>query len=547
MFNLAILIGIYSYIIFFLGINNLLYRDYVNSVSVGFILFLLWFFRKSLIYFFRNFRTAFSRIIKDKISLTTIILLLLLSFTNLIGALGPELAFDALWYHLTLPKIFIDNHSIFHIPGGLLYYSDMPKLGEMLYIGALSFGNEIYAKVIHWFFGLLILSGIYKLSRKFFNQQISLLAALIFYSSLVVAWESTTAYIDLIRTFFELLAFAAFINWWQSLRKKWFIVSAIMIGLATATKLLAIGSIFMFIILIFYKKALLESKYKAAFLYSLIFAIIVLLTASPWFLFAYLNTGNPIYPIFSEIFSTLNTKIFDISLLNPLMFLETIWKLFTYASDPLNPIYIIFFPLLVFYFFKSDKAIKVFFLYFILALGCWYLTSQVEGSRLILPYLPVVSILCAGLVDYIKQGSTRFPRKSYIALVLLIFLIAIITIVYRGVANKKYIPVIVGNESKEEFLTKNLNFSFGDFYDIDDYFAKTITEADTVLLYGFHNLYYVNFPYTHDSWIKPGESFNYIAVQGGELPERFSSWKLIYENKTTNVKLYSDGGKRWKY
>ena len=102
-------------------------------------------------------------------------------------------------------------------------------------------------------------------------------------------------------------------------------------------------------------------------------------------------------------------------------------------------------------------------------------------------------------------------------------------------------------QSRSEFLSKNLNFSFGDFYDTDDYFRKNIKQNDKVLLYGFHNLYYVDFPFVDSSWVKKGDSFNYIAVQNSDLPKRFVDWDLIYNNSLTKVKLYKKGNVRWAY
>jgi hypothetical protein len=96
-------------------------------------------------------------------------------------------------------------------------------------------------------------------------------------------------------------------------------------------------------------------------------------------------------------------------------------------------------------------------------------------------------------------------------------------------------------------LTNNLNYSFGDFYDTDGYFAKTIKSSDKVLLFGFHNLYYVNFPFIDSSFIKKGDKFNYIAVQGSGIAPRFSDWKEIYYNKMTHVMLYTKEGKEWVY
>jgi len=129
----------------------------------------------------------------------------------------------------------------------------------------------------------------------------------------------------------------------------------------------------------------------------------------------------------------------------------------------------------------------------------------------------------------------------------MVIIVSFFSIGYRGLANAKYLPVILGFESKAEFLEKHLNFSFGDFYDIDGYFANNIKPTDKVLLYGFHNLYYVDFPFIDSSWVKKGDIFNYIAVQNAILPQRFSAWSLIYKNRKTGVSLYSLGGKRWVF
>src|SRR6185437_14950424 len=118
---------------------------------------------------------------------------------------GPEIGFDALWYHLTLPKLYLGWHQVRHIPGGLLYYSDMPKLTEMLYISGLAILGETGAKLIHFSFGILCCIALYKVGRKFFSPLLSLIAVAIFYSNLVVGWESISAYIDLARTFFNIM------------------------------------------------------------------------------------------------------------------------------------------------------------------------------------------------------------------------------------------------------------------------------------------------------------------------------------------------------
>ncbi|MDP3987959.1 MAG: hypothetical protein Q8P80_02340, partial [Candidatus Levybacteria bacterium] len=167
MFALAILIGIYSYLIFGLGLWSLLTKENISILTFLFFFLLIVLNKKYFRSSFKCFKTFKQwRKITDKFTLIILIILGAQMIVNLIGALGPEISFDALWYHLTLPKMYLLSGSISHIPGGLLYYSDMPKLGEMLYALPLSFGSQTGAKLIHFSFGLLSLAALYFLSRK---------------------------------------------------------------------------------------------------------------------------------------------------------------------------------------------------------------------------------------------------------------------------------------------------------------------------------------------------------------------------------------------
>ena len=198
MFTVAFLTGIYSYIIFILGILNKLYSGHILLFTFAYLVLCVVLFRIRIKDFYLKIKKRTIRLHNlPKLFFSLIIIQCLINF---IGALGPELSFDALWYHLTLPKLFFEQHSIFFIQGNLLYYSLFPKLGEMLYIASLSINGEILAKILHYTFGILTLLVIYKISKKFLNNVFSTLACLIFSSNLVFAWQSTTAYIDLFRT-----------------------------------------------------------------------------------------------------------------------------------------------------------------------------------------------------------------------------------------------------------------------------------------------------------------------------------------------------------
>lgn len=544
MFAIALIIGIYAYGVFALGLTGLLFKQYILMLTTLVILFSIKYFWKNIQ--FINFFKIISRFynsLKGQNALTIkilIIIFILLLVVNLLGALGPELSFDALWYHLTLPKIYLEKHTIFHIPGGLLYYSDMPKLTEMLYIPSLMFGNEITAKLVHFLFGLLTSFAIYKFCRKYYSVKISLVGMIVFYSNIVVGWESTTAYIDLARTFFEFMALWGFVNFLESKKRIWLIESSLIMGLAISTKLLSITSLIIYILIIIFFSKGYFGNYLNKIKSILFYISLSILVSLPWFIFSYLNTKNPFYPFLSQMYPV-KLSIFSFHYINPINFIKEVWMLFVRSEDPVSPIYLIVLPVLICVWNKYNKYTKIIAFYCILSLFLWYLVPRTGGGRFIMSYLPAFSVLVASTIREVNKSKIKS------LLIFIIVFLSLTTISYRFLANIKFIPYIIGIETKKEFLNKNLNFSYGGFYDTDDYLKHKIKNNDMVLIYGIHNLFYADFPYIHESWVQKGDEFNYLLLQNADIPERFKYWKLIYENNLSNVKLYSFGGQKWVY
>jgi hypothetical protein len=541
MFIVGILVGIFSYFIFALGLLGMLHRNLLLIITIVFL-------AGSTIYFVKkgNLRilTAFfSHLKRDRFRMLLFGLLCIQAIVNLIGVLGPEVAFDALWYHLTFPKIYLQEHVVRFIPGNVLYYSVMPKLTEMLYTTALAVQSEILAKGIHYLFGIGCCIVLYQLTKRYFSSMIALLTVLIFYSNLVVGWESITAYIDLTRTFFEILALSSFLRWTENNERNNLALTGVMVGLAISTKLLALGSVVIFLLLITYylfiKKKPLSHITRSVGIF-LFFALSIPL---PWFIYAFIHTGNPVYPFFTPLYETSVSPL----LLSPVKIVSDLWEIFTHAADPISPIYLMFMPLLVVFYKRLLPAIKLVAMYSLLALIIWYVTPRSGGGRFILPYLPAFSLLAGSLVYKVGKQKVTSAFPLYRFMLILVIVVSGISIGYRGIANVKYLPVIIGIEKKEVFLSRELNFSYGDFYDIDGFFKNTLKPNDRVLLYGFHNLYYVNFPYIHESAVRKGDHFTYIAVQNGLIPKRFWYWPEIYYNPITKVGVYSLRGQEWVY
>jgi len=510
MYRFAFLIAGYAYSIYFLGLLGFLNKTAVGWATIMFIFSSFYLLREVNL---ANAIESFS-IKLGKLRLYERALLLLIAIqlvVNLCGALAPELSFDALWYHLTIPKIYIQESSIFYIPGGHFHYSAMPKLVEMLYIPSIMFGSEIVAKLMHLAFGVGAVVALYKTARLFVNIRLSLVAVAIFYANLVIGWLSITSYIDLGRTFFEILAFYYFVVFIKEGKVKQLLISSAILGFAISSKILSLGSIIILAPLIYYQTR--NVRYPVKFI------LVSLLFSLPWFVFAFAATGNPIFPLFSD---KLNVPI-GISIKNIINFVH--------SSDPISPIYIIVFPLLLIVVGKFNKIEKVVVAYAFLAFIVWFVTPHTGGGRFIAPYLPVFSLLVA---ITLSRLDVKFIKTFALVLVILL---STVSIIYRSVANYKYVPVLLGSESRKDFLAKNLNYNFGDFYDTDGYLTDKINDTDRVLIIGIHNLYYVNFPFDHESYASSEENYNYILTRG-DLSVKYKDWKMIYKNDTTGIALY---------
>ena len=135
-------------------------------------------------------------------------------------------------------------------------------------------------------------------------------------------------------------------------------------------------------------------------------------------------------------------------------------------NDPISPLYLIILPIIIFAFNKFDSRGKIMVLYSFLATLIWYLSLEKQGGRFILPYLPVVSILAAYSIFKLKEAQIKT------VIIIVVVIVGLSSIAYRAAANEKFIPVILRKETKTQFLAKNLNFSFGDFYDTDELLSK---------------------------------------------------------------------------
>lgn len=505
--SLALGLGLVAYVIYAIGLVGQLYV-WVVAILLLLAIFLLNKELQTIALWLRSFpalvRKTFGDAKKKPYYFLVALPFIVFGAWNLIGALSPEIEFDALWYHLTLPKIYIEDARIAYIPGDLLYYSVFPRLTEMIFTLGLILGNGILAKLFTFAFGVLWTLVIYVTGKRFFGTRVGIIAALITYTTYEVGWLSRTAYVDLAAAFFGAIATFVFAKWLLSKESSKYelLLAGVLTGLFLATKHWSLGILPAVGILILLKPIVVGSKEKLVkqITVSLIwFFVPIVLLMVPWYLDAYINTGNPVYPIgaihdpehwiraYEPLVKAEGARDWILRVW-PLDIIPYTWQYLISAISPLLVLLLAFIP----FWKKVSKEAR----WLLLFGSLFYLGHTLVPTGYYRYSLPNVSMLIV-LSGFII--SSFFWKKAYTKwLIICVFSVSVLFNFYLlSKQNKVFLPVFTGTQTQEAFVQDKLATNAFTFTDRDGYFKEKFSDQDngTVLTYGIHNLFYVNFPF----------------------------------------------------
>ena len=231
-----------------------------------------------------------------------VFLISIVLFLNLLRALMPvHGAVDPLAYHLALPSIYLAKHqlSFEQTLTGTLY----PDNIGMLYTMALALRGATLAQSVHWFLGFATILAIYCFCRDYFSVQVGLFAAVIYTLTPVVLFFSPLAYVDVGVGFFQFMALWALFKWMREGGRRTLVLVATFTGLAMGSKHTALFLGVAFALVIFARLLNQRESPRNIMLALLLYGGMAVLLAGPWYVRAWLHTGNPVWPIANEIFS----------------------------------------------------------------------------------------------------------------------------------------------------------------------------------------------------------------------------------------------------
>jgi hypothetical protein len=238
-----------------------------------------------------------------RLGLLALLFPLLIAF---ILALCPPTDVDGIGYHLTAPKRWLQEGRITYLP--TFTYTNSPMGFQMLYLLGLAIWSDTAAKLFNYVAGLLSFLSLYALGRRLKGEYVGFLAASLFLLGLGgilgMLGQFTNSYVDMGLTLQISAAFLSWLLWSRSRSRGWMVCCALCAGFAASFKLT--GS---FVGLIFATAAMAQhlhekSNWGKAVGGGTSFLLVSLLPVTPWLIRAWLQTGNPVYPLLSGIFPT---------------------------------------------------------------------------------------------------------------------------------------------------------------------------------------------------------------------------------------------------
>ena len=420
--------------------------------------------------------------------------------------LTPEIGKDALIYHIGVPKMFLEHHGIYFIPGNI--FASYPFFSEMLYIWGLSLWGEILPKGTHFAIAIFILFSMWKFGRRYVHENsFEFLPLLIFFTIPSVFINAHTAYCDLILAFYTFVALYAFINWFNTEEKLWLILCAVFSGIAMSIKYGGLSFPFIGSLGVLWacRKNGMPSR-KAVHLLSL-YILFTFVTGAPFYLKNWIMTGNPLYPFFYEMFggkgwSPEQAGYYDVFIKNLGMgrnlldYLLLPWNLSfkSQMDSPLfdglmGPVFILVLPFAI-GMRKISLEIKILLAYCLLALVFW--ASSAQQMRYLIPLFPFLAIMASLTFSYYRDNKIIFT-------LLLIFLVSGLAFSGYHIINdfRKVRPmsVLTGHEDKDAFLTRMIPS-----YAMLRYVNTQLTENSYIFtIYMKNPAYLFNRPFYSDS------------------------------------------------
>ena len=163
-------------------------------------------------------------------------------------ALTPPDAYDALWYHLQAPRLFLQAGRIY--PEWHNWPANYAFGASMLYVQPLALGSDTAPKLLHWTLSLTFLGVAYYLARTYTESWAWLAPAFVLAMVAFPIRIAPSALADGASACLELMSLGALMRFAQTHSRRWLWGAGLWAGLAVGTKfaslpVVAVGVLFL--------------------------------------------------------------------------------------------------------------------------------------------------------------------------------------------------------------------------------------------------------------------------------------------------------------
>jgi dolichyl-phosphate-mannose-protein mannosyltransferase len=386
----------------------------------------------------------------------------------LISVLLPVWDYDALLYHLEIPRQYLAAGRIYFDPE--VWRSVYPFLGEMPFLIGMVFGVDPLGKLIHLTYAVILTGSVYIFSLRFLGREVALTAtAILIGVPSFLSW-ATWVSIDYAWASFEFWSVYAICLWLtpeNQMSPKWLVLAGIMSGCAASVKYLSLFTLLIVAAIVLWKSIENERLFSTKWISNLlIFGSSAGLVMGAWYIKNWLWTGNPIYPlvfggpgweplenqVLNDYIQTFGVgKTWMDYLLLPFNVYAHQAKFATDSSEIIHPALwlSLFFPFAS----KSNKILNVILVYAALSFVIWVTTSQV--IRFLLPLSALAAIMAASVIERFPSSLKHLLKFGLIGVMLLSLINQIST--FNDIGLKRY---LLGKRSPAQVL-QSINNDFG--------------------------------------------------------------------------------------
>jgi len=406
----------------------------------------------------------------------------------------PFFNVDALNYHIALPKIYLDNHSIVGNPYSL--YANMPHNIELLCVAPLLVGDPLSVKIFVFSFHFLVLLLLSAFSKKFLPQPVSGILAILYVSAPIVQIHFERTNFEPVLACFMLFALISLLEWRRNnLSSQLFIscgIAGYLMGCKYTTWYLCAAILILTIAAVFIQIKNHQNKISLLTLFFTVWAISIV----PWLIKNWIVTGNPVYPTLYSAFGGTAWSSFDLKIWLYLYdskrgsglwyYLTPILSLFDFTNRPVwsytLTIYFIISLLIPNSWRKDNKYVLAVALTSILAFSL----SPACQSRFILTFFPVL-LVSAGLSISVLLKNKWIQLAVLFPICYLVFQFQLPTIDHNLLRSK---------EEYQKYLMNNSSIQLWNFLD-----QKLPPDAIVYALFDINTLYYNRDFIKRDSYI----------------------------------------------